>query len=296
MSLPAQPPPDKPDAGIIYNFPAERASDQVGTEIIYDLPETDYFALDRLSQSGIKAILKSPAHFKCARAKNTQHMVQGKLIDAVLTTPKGFDDLYYVVPDDFRMDARTTAYKEAKRKAGGRTLVKQRDMDAAVAIRDVLEQHSTVSALINDAIPQPVALWEEPTEQSRIPMKARLDWMSPEYKVLIDLKTTEDAQAFSRTAARLGYHIQDACYTHSWQQAGGFVPDAFIFIVVEREPPYGIRVLELSERAKELGLQRYRRGVEQYAACLKRNQWNAYSTDIETIDLPNYIYHHHEEI
>jgi hypothetical protein len=126
-------------------------------------------------------------------------------------------------------------------------------------------------------------------------MKARIDWVNPGMSVLIDLKSTDDARAFPKKASNYGYHIQDACYRHGWQEAGGWPVDAFVFVVVERDPPHGIKLYELSERARELGWQQYRKGVETYARCKQTDNWYGYNPMIDEVDLPGWGYYEEDD-
>lgn len=331
----------------------------IAGNIISGMPEADYFALPRLSQSAIKKILHSPAHYKHAQDKESAAMKQGSLIDVALTEPERLDTDYYivvddfriasapntidppsdpmtlndiarlyperldtdffVVPDSFRMDKRSQAYKDAlmeangrelvKKKdmdhaldirafiksANGRILVKQADMDAALRVRDTVQSHPIAQQLLENVVSQQVALWTEQTDYGPVDMKARIDWANPDMNVLIDLKSTDDARAFPKKASNFGYHIQDACYRHGWQEAGGWPVDAFVFVVVEREIPHGIKLYELNQRARDLGWRQYRRGVETYAKCKQNDNWYCYDPMIDEVDLPGWSYYEDEQ-
>ena len=74
--------------------------------------------------------------------------------------------------------------------------------------------------------------------------------------LIVDLKTTMDASpdAFARTAANFNYPLQAAYYVDGLQAAGIASPDAvtsFVFLVVEKTPPYGVAVYTLPEDAIE---------------------------------------------
>ncbi|MCB1809896.1 MAG: hypothetical protein KDJ99_33425, partial [Candidatus Competibacteraceae bacterium] len=79
--------------------------------IVAGIPEDEYHALPRLSQSSIKTLLRSPSHYKHGERKETAAMKQGSLIDIALTEPERLDADYHVVPAGFRMDPRTKAYQ-----------------------------------------------------------------------------------------------------------------------------------------------------------------------------------------
>lgn len=270
------------------------------TGIISNMPEAVYHRLKRFSCSGIKAILRSPAHLKSQVDKaETSFMKQGSLIDVALTEPARLEKDYFVIPDDVVQNPRYKSYQAVLEKAGSRIIVKQQDMDKALRIRDAVHTHSTASQIIEGAQSQLVAFWGENTRYGRVGMKARIDFFNPKTNMLIDLKTTDDANAwsFGKKIAQFGYHIQDACYTRGLEAANDFQlsADSFVFLVVEREAPYGIKVYELPDRARNVGWQKYQEGVETYASCLTSNRWENYDDNgIETIDLPTYYYRENE--
>lgn len=267
----------------------------IAGNIISGMPEADYFALPRLSQSAIKKILHSPAHYKHAQDKESAAMKQGSLIDVALTEPESLDTNYHVIDNSIIQNKRHKAYQEIMDAAGDKVIVKQSDMDAALRVRDAVQSHPIAQQLLENVVSQQVALWTEQTDYGPVDMKARIDWANPDMNVLIDLKSTDDARAFPKKASNFGYHIQDACYRHGWQEAGGWPVDAFVFVVVEREIPHGIKLYELNQRARDLGWRQYRRGVETYAKCKQNDNWYCYDPMIDEVDLPGWSYYEDEQ-
>ena len=263
--------------------------------IVAGIPEDEYHALPRLSQSSIKTLLRSPSHYKHGERKETAAMKQGSLIDIALTEPARLDTDYHVVPAGFRMDPRTKAYQAEEALAAGRIMVKQPDMDHALAIRDAVQGHLIASQLLEGAQAQLAAFWVEATPHGVVSMKGRMDWVNPGMRILIDLKSTDDARSFPKKAGDLGYFIQDAAYRRGWEMAGGFAVDAFVFIVVERDPPHGIKLYELSQKARDKGLQQYLKGVNRYAQCVATDNWFTYDPHIVEVDVPEYTLRKYED-
>ena len=263
--------------------------------IVAGIPEDEYHALPRLSQSSIKTLLRSPAHYKGQERKESKEMKQGSLIDIALTEPARLDTDYHVVPAGFRMDPRTKAYQAEEALAAGRIMVKQPDFDKAQAIRDAVQSHLIASQLLEGAQAQLAAFWQEETEHGLVKMKGRMDWVNPGMRILIDLKSTDDARSFPKKAGDLGYFIQDAAYRRGWEMAGGFAVDAFVFIVVERDPPHGIKLYELSQKARDKGLQQYLKGVNRYAQCVATDNWFTYDPHIVEVDVPEYTLRKYED-
>lgn len=253
--------------------------------IHHGIPEDEYHALPRLSQSSIKDILRSPAHYRYGERKETAAMRKGTAVDIAITEPQRLESYFHIVPDDLRMDPRTAAYKAAVIEAGDKALIKRKDYDHALRIRDAVLAHETVGKLIDGAQAQPVALWTERTAQGPVRCKARLDWANEGARALLDLKTTVDARKFGLKAEDMGYDIQGGFYTHGWMRAGGWEPEGFVFAVVETGPYPGIRCIELDAHDYHNGRDLALHGVAVYAGCRERDEWPGYLPGIECISL-----------
>lgn len=107
---------------------------------------------------------------------------------------------------------------------------------------------------------------------------------------IVDIKTCADAapEAFSRTAARLGYHRQAGYYRWGHEViAGEHLP--FLFICVSIKPPHEVAVYELREDAMELGNGQCMESLLQLSACMKSKQWEmSHERNITTIALPRW--------
>jgi hypothetical protein len=109
--------------------------------------------------------------------------------------------------------------------------------------------------------------------------------------VLSDLKTTfpggTSAAVFSTHAARMGYHIQDPYYSDIYEDLLGEKP-FFLFFVVERKPPYSVRVFQIHEEGRKAGRDEYKRALDKFAECKATGIWPAHPEEIEEIRLPRW--------
>ena len=118
----------------------------------------------------------------------------------------------------------------------------------------------------------------------------RCDWLCRYPQVIVDLKTciNASAEAFSRDAVKHGYHLQAIHYLEVCRLAGIEVDD-FMFVAVEKEPPYLCQVFRLSEVLKSWAYEQWREGVNHYAICNSEGVWPGYSDDVVDIVLPRWI-------
>lgn len=117
--------------------------------------------------------------------------------------------------------------------------------------------------------------------------RCRPDWWRDD-NVIVDLKTTEDAspEGFAKSMANYRYDVQAAYYLDGIQQATGKRPKAFVFIAVEKKPPYGVGVYVLDSDSLELGRAQYQHDLRVYAECERSGIWPGYGDKIQTISLP----------
>jgi exodeoxyribonuclease VIII len=111
--------------------------------------------------------------------------------------------------------------------------------------------------------------------------------------LIVDLKTAQDASpdAFARTAANFGYHAQAAYYLDGLRNLGYCDEQAvFLFVVVEKTPPFGVAVYALDDDAIEAGRAQYEDAWSTYRSCRASNNWPSYpgSQKIETLSLPRW--------
>ena len=131
-------------------------------------------------------------------------------------------------------------------------------------------------------------------------MRVRPDYLphrSAGRTVLVDLKTarTADPGAFGRAVAEFGYHQQDAYYQDGVRLARGDDDTAFVFVLVEKEAPYLVSVVELDTDARLIGRERNRLALDRYAASTASGDWPGYPAGIATASLPRWAELQHDD-
>ena len=168
-----------------------------------------------------------------------------------------------------------------------RTILNPEQWKTIHAMRDALMAHPAANALLT-GIPgkaEKSVYWIDAT--TGVLCRCRPDWWRDD-NLIVDLKTTEDAspEGFARSIAKFRYDVQDAFYTDGVQQATGKRPKAFVFIAVEKKPPYGVGVYVLDAETKDLGRAQYQHDLRVYAECVRTGEWPGYGDKIQTINLP----------
>ncbi len=204
------------------------------------------------------------------------------------------------------MDWRTKAAQDARReaRAAGRVaLLAHRWQDlfgTAIALRLALARHEIGDFLARPGAAEQVMVWQEETEAGPLWCRSRVDWLCHDLPVLIDLKTTEgsaDPEAWSRTALRDGLPLRVAHYLRGARAVG--LPRAqharYLLVVLERDRPFGVSVLELSPALLMMGEEQHEAARNLFAACLRDGDWPSYPPFVATIEAPNWLAYSHED-
>lgn len=108
---------------------------------------------------------------------------------------------------------------------------------------------------------------------------------------IIDIKTsaTVNPAEMVRKWFNLNYFMQDAWYRDLLVAAGLADDPDFVFVGVEKEPPYLVTVARYTELAREEGRRRNRRAIDLYAECMETGVWPGYTTEIVPLGLPGWV-------
>jgi len=256
-----------------------------------------------LSSSGARTILKSPARFAWERTHRVEkttydvgHAAHAKVLGTGMEVA--------AIPEALLAANGAASTKEAKE------FIAQARLDGKVPLKaDVIAE---IDAMAEAVLTHPSArvFLEQPGQpeasgfardpESGVWVRIRPDYLPDRHgdrTVLVDLKTavSADPHEFGRAAAAYGYHQQDAFYREGLLLARGDNDVALVFVIVEKEPPYLVSVVELDADALLVGHDRNRRALRIYAECVRTGEWPGYSTDVELVSLPRWASYQHEQ-
>ena len=239
-----------------------------------------------LSSTGARKLLACPARFKWER-DNRQEPKRafdfGKLAHTLILGEGS--DIVMVDADNWL----TKAAKEQRAAAyeAGAIPVLRDDYEAAHRMRLSVFAHDTAAALFREGQAELSGFFtDEPTGTA---LRFRPDFMTElDGRVTcVDLKTTisADPAEFTRSVAKWGYHAQAQWYLQGLAEHGE--EDArFLFVAVEKTPPYPVSVIELDQEALREGQRLNRNAIDLFAECVRTDTWPAYGHNIHTVSLP----------
>lgn len=156
-----------------------------------------------------------------------------------------------------------------------------------------VQSHTAASALLYgpDGTNEVTGAWEH----AGVACKVRADRLTNVwgYAFDVEVKTVGDASAFERSAATYGYHLQAAMRLAGWEALGTMrgtsYPRRIVHVVVETDPPHGVRVVEFDDAALAAGRAMFERAVKTWGECLASDVWPAYADGApEPISLPRW--------
>ncbi|MGF3056189.1 PD-(D/E)XK nuclease-like domain-containing protein [Microbacterium sp. YY-01] len=268
--------------------------------IVLDMPETEYHAHPALSSTGARQLLVAPAKFAYEQAHTRPSRPEFDLGTAVHTKVLGTGWNVVVIPEELlgaNGSVSTKAAKEfvANARLDGLVPVKASVAETVNAMSESVLAHKDARVILEQAGNAEVSVFGEcPT--TGVEIRARFDFLSQTEKVVgADLKTTAgeaSPEAFARSVGSFGYHIQEAHYRDAALFADHPV-EAFVFIVVEKEPPYLTAVHVLDQDYQDIGRERALEARRRFRTALDTDEWPGYPDGIQIVRPPNYIIYDH---
>lgn len=272
--------------------------------IYYGITNADYHGGPGVSKSLLDLVRRSPLHARYALDhandnEPTPAQALGTAFHTLLLEPDVFDAEYVLAP---KFDRRT---KQGKADAEAFALehVGKQPLQADAweqlhAMRDAVMAHPAARALLTGAagLAEQSVYWNDPATGQLC--RCRPDFWRQD-GIIVDVKTADDASqdGFARAAYNWRYHVQHAFYvdginTMRDQTSATDVQPvrAFVFLVVEKKPPYAVAVYSLEPDAVELGRAAYRADLDRMHDCITSNKWPGYGDVVQSLNLPRWAF------
>lgn len=289
----AQLAPEVPETGIFYNEP----------------PEVYYRKrLDEANASGLKQMLRSPAHFKHyidgEDDKDTPAKTFGRMFHCASLEPDVFAKTYVVLPENAPRDLRR--FRDAKKPSletlesidwwdgwessnRGKVIVSKADYDKAQFMGQSVRRHPEAAGLLMGGQREVTMRWVD--EDTGLPCKSRVDLYEPgEFQM--DLKSCVDAseEGFGRAIAGYMYDMQAAHYLDGVRSNADTIK-WFIFLACESSAPYVCQPYILNPPDEERGWNLRKKAIKRQAECLAQGHWPGYSDHIKPISMPTWAFY-----
>jgi exodeoxyribonuclease VIII len=280
---------------------------------VYDnIQAEDYHRILGLTKSGLMMLRRSPAHFwhwmTSPSEESSKAMHIGTATHLAVFEPHKFDEEIVVVPEDApkkptkaQMEAKKPSedavaaiawWKEFYAKNEGKIIISQEEYADVRGMATAVRSNKEVEPYLNhpSAKPEVSIVSKEKVKGLDIVCKGRADLITMDNTAIVDLKTTEDASAegFGKSFMSYGYWMQAAHYISICRNAG--IPiQRFIFVAVEKHPPYCTALYELDAGSLEKAFAIRQRLMENLSTCIASNDFPAHTKGVSSLSLPPWI-------
>jgi hypothetical protein len=247
------------------------------------IKDEDYFKLPYLSTSSLKLFVKSPAHM-LAGIDKTPSMEKGIMIHKWVLEKDTFFEDYATIPEELKEISKSTkAYQEWK-KSNTKEVVSDNDIIMLEAIENNLKllKHDSGMSYF-DILQESKKEYAIIDKIEEVDFKGKIDAFHEGLKLIIDLKSCQDALDFKFKAKYQNYQWQAWAYSELLLNVYLDSYD-FIFLAIETSKPFGIKAyrctlndLADSEMQVKKEIQKYKKWVE------AGKPYQIYSDEIDTL-------------
>lgn len=250
--------------------------------------------VSRISKSGLDLIAKCPAKYwhkyldpNREEEKKTDALIVGNAFHVLTLEPDIFPH-HFVIKPKFSGTGSVAKRHEFEALNSDKDIIDMETYDTVRRMRDSVMSHPVAAQLFSVGQAEQVLTWYDLATDA--PCKARMDWFNTRMNLIADLKSTEDAsdEAFSKSAYKYRYHVQDAFYFDGAQQSK-LRPNGMIFVAVEKKPPYLTNVFYFEDDVRDFARRTYRDDLRTYMQCKATNQWPGYEPKAKALKLPTWV-------
>ena len=260
------------------------------------MTEKEYREHPAISRSELWKFRESPQKFKYAKEhppEPTPALLFGQVFHKLVLEPETFSEEFIAAPEiDRRTKDGKAAWQEFLQAAEGKSVIDAGTLQHAAEMVEALQAVPFAVRLLDGAHETPFFWQDSMTGEA---CKCRTDCLCTKFSrpVIVDLKTANDAstEAFTRDAVKYGYDLQAAMYSEGVEANIGAAP-LFVFIVVEKAPPYAVNIFQADELFVLRGQMLYREYLSEYHYCKQTGNWYGYlgkDNQVNNLALPVWL-------
>ena len=275
---------------------------------IQHISQLEYRAhTDYKSASDLKLIKRSPMHLdkREEKKKKLGALDFGKAFHEFILEPETFEKTHVLYDEGMRPEQEKGITsklnqqwkKELFQLAHSRDLsiISKEQISMIEAMKDQLMSHFYARHLLTKGTSEASFF----SELDGVNVKCRPDSWIVKGKngsnVIVELKTCMDARTekFKRDLVTYDYYIALAFYIDIVEKVTG-KPTDYIFIAIEKEPPFGFNLFRPSDQMIACGRYEYEVMIEIWKQCQESKSFPGYGVwtdnkyDVQEIDLPGY--------
>ena len=256
--------------------------------IVYNLTNEQYHLDPSISASAVKTVVqKSLAHWKYGERRPSVAFDLGTAVHTLVLEPQ-LASTVRCGPETRRGKEWKEAYEAAE--AEGCVLLTEGDYRLAVDMAQAVRANPAAAQLLSGNMTAEPSIFARDAIHN-LDLRCRPDGWRKDIAAVIDLKTTVDAspEGFAKQVANLGYHVQEAFYRKVMSLADIEI-DRFVFVAVEKEPPFAVGVYELDWRSLDEGKAAVEYGLELISKASKTGEFGTGYGDLKALQIPSWAF------
>lgn len=262
----------------------------------------EYHASEAVSRSKLFRMIKNgqvcPQNYHYLEEnppEQTGALLFGRAFHKAVLEPETFADEFVVAPIcDRRTKEGKTTWERFVSEAENKDVLTAEEYEHILGMVESINRHPIARKLLRGEIETSYYWMDELTGiQCRCRPDARRTIGGVPH--IIDLKSTQDASTehFSKDAIKFGYDLQTAMYKKGVDAFYG-AEHRFIFIPVEKTPPYTVNVMLVDDLFIKKGNALFRELLGELKYCMETGDWYGYSGPkelggINDLTLPAYL-------
>jgi hypothetical protein len=261
----------------------------------------EYHGGPGISSSGLGKIANTPEEYFYSLThprEETRAMVVGSAFHKLVLEPEGFDDEFFVMLDDEicaeiggAKPRATNKYKEWRdgflSANAGKTLLENDEFKEISNMAASIRKRKAFKAICTPGSAEDSFFWRDP--ELGVLCKCRPDYLRDD-GYIIDFKTTERAspKRFESHIYDYRYYVQAAFYIQGVEAVTGERVKGFVFVAVEKKPPYLVACYSADDEMIQAGNEEVRRCLRLYEECSRTGVWPGYPDEILPLSLPRW--------
>lgn len=261
---------------------------------LVQMTNEEYHAAPGISKTHLDVISnKSPLHYRhyaLHGSKTAPAKEFGSAAHCVILEPNEFEHRYAVAPD---VDRRTKIGKETYAaflaENIGKDLIDAGEYEKCLYMRDAIHSHPHASGLLTGGLQEQTYFASDPETGELI--KCRFDYLIGGISgIAVDLKSAVDASeaGFGKSATKFRYDLQPAWYFDVLLAEYGTRPEQFVWIAIEKEPPFAIGIYYATEEDIQAARVIARRDFMRILDHKRRDYWPDYGAEIKPLKLASW--------
>jgi exodeoxyribonuclease VIII len=214
----------------------------------------------------------------------------GTAVHTAVFEPERFSETVVVMPEiERRSKAGKEEYAEFMKNHEGKTVIADVEFEACKLILESAQKHKILGKLLKEKGGKYEVSGFFPYKDE--PCKFRTDFVLPEQKIILDLKTTKagNERAFRNSVLDFCYHSQAAFYLTGMGEITGEPWTDFLWIAIESSPPYKIYLYEPDTKWLLEGHKLCSAAIDLYRECSSNKAYPSVVEEITILSAPAWI-------